>query len=589
MKEHIQTKKNVPLDKRVYDKAVDYLYQNLPTTMLAQSTMPVFIYVVLWSSANHVVLSIWTAFNILFCLIDYLLYRNYKKKRCLLSNPQQWGNYYALNSLAMGLLNGIAVFLFFSPDSVGIQAFLITVILGYSAGAMVMNAYWVMSSYLLAIPVLSLAALRFFMEGDIQNIGIAILLLLYLGSVISYSQNIFRSVLETIELQFEISDLSQQFLKQKELAEEANLSKSKFLAAASHDLRQPLHAMEIFTNLLENKLENDTQKKLFSKVTLSLDVLRDLLNILLDVSKLDAGVVEKNLKHFYLHNILNRLVLEFSAQANEKGLILNYTPTNIVIYSDASLVALIIRNLISNAIRYTEQGEVTILLLKTNKSELRVTIKDTGIGIAQDKQEKIFHEFHQIGNPERDRVKGFGLGLAIVKRLSGLLSHKIEIESKLGKGSKFTIIIPIGDVNKVLQSNVEFQIEKNISVEGISVVCIEDEIQILEAMSEALTEWGCNVLAATSEKEAIKKIKEKKFTPQVIITDYRLREDKTGVGAINAIRTVLGFDIPALIITGDTAPERLREAKASGYDLLHKPVKTKQILAFIKKTVTRNC
>ncbi len=576
---------SVTRDKRVYDKAVDYLYQNLPTTMAAQTIIPVFIYAVLWSSIDHLVLTIWTAVNFLICFIDYVLYSNYKKKRDVISEPQKWGAYYALNSLAMGLLNGLAVFLFFSPDSVGIQSFLITIILGYSAGAIVMNSYWLPSSYLLATPVLLLAASRFFIEGGVQNTGVSILLLIYLATVILYSKNIFDSVLGTIKLQFEISDLSKKFEAQKEVAEKANIAKSKFLAAASHDLRQPLHAMGLFANLLDKELETKTQKQLFNQVTHSLDALKDLLNTLLDVSKLDAGVVEKNLKHFPLRKTLDRLSAAFTPEAREKDLTLNLIQNDIVVYSNPALLELILRNLMSNAFRYTEQGSITLKIEETNGNTVKISVIDTGIGIPKDRQEEIFLEFHQLSNPERDRSKGMGLGLSIVKRLLNLLNYSIEIESSPGCGSTFSIFVPLGDKNKVFDENIIETCINNTSIAGAAILFIDDELQIRQGMKESLEKWECNVLAVASAEEAVTRIKQQDFRPEVIITDYRLRENKTGAEAIQRIRSELDQPVPALIITGDTAPERLREARASGHVLLHKPVQAAQILAFIRRTV----
>ncbi len=347
-------------------------------------------------------------------------------------------------------------------------------------------------------------------------------------------------------------------------------------------MRQPLHAMGLFASLLEKELDNDKQKNLFNNVTRSLDVLRELLNTLLDISKLDAGAVEKNLVSFYLNKILNRLATEFESEAKEKSLSFEYTSTNAVVHSDPALLELILRNLLSNAVKYTEKGGVKISVSEAD-GMIEIVVLDTGIGIPQDKQQEIFQEFHQLDNPERDRTKGLGLGLAIVKRLLGLLNNTIEIESNPKGGTIFRLTVPTGDENKVKNETAKKIIFDNSMLKNISVILIDDEVHIREGMKNTLEEWGCNVLIAASENEALNEIKLSDFKPKAIITDYRLRENKTGAQAIQAIRDVTGSEIPALIITGDTAPERLREARASGHALLYKPVQPAQILAFIRR------
>ncbi|VAW94868.1 Two-component system sensor histidine kinase [hydrothermal vent metagenome] len=578
MKGRNQTSPTNIVDARVYGKAVDYLYQNLPTTMLAQSAMPVFIFAVLWSSSDHLVLSIWTAFNILFCLVDFLLYRSYKKKRSTIINLRRWGNYYAINSFAMGVLNGVAVFLFFSPDSVPIQIFLITVILGYSAGAMVMNAYWIMSSYTLAIPVLVIAAIRFFIEGGIQNIGVSVLLMLYLVSVITYSQNIFRSVLETIQLQFKISDLSKKYLQQKELAEKSNIEKSRFLAAASHDLRQPLNTLSLSVGLLDNlKLDKNSQA-IVDVMNKSLTAMDGMFGALLDISKLEAGIIIPFSQHCRLDNIIMLIINENTPTANNKNIDIQYQQCNLIAYSDPSLLESIIRNLVSNAVRYTNEGTVNILTSVTDNF-IKLSIIDTGIGIDSTEKNKIFNEYYQVHNPERDRSKGIGLGLSIVKSLVNLLKLEMDFNSELGVGTQVTLIIPLGHEVKI-SNNIY---SKSVNLDNVYIAVIDDDEDICQAMKLLLLGWGCNVVTGENASVILKKCNS---IPMVIIADYRLRENKTGGQAIKDLNKSFNKNIPAIIITGDTGVDRLHEAKDEGYILLHKPVSVPKLRASLN-TVLR--
>jgi len=580
----MEANKNIDIEKRIREKAVDYQYENLPTAASSTVILSLLAVVVLWQQADHLILLVWAASGILIGLVRYILYVNYqqKKKRSLIDKPENWGDYFAFTSLAAGLYAGMAFMLFITENSFGSQVFLMALIIGIVAGASILNAYWLKSAYYLIIPAVSFAVIRTASEGGIEYIGLAILLLSYLLIMLKIAKNSNKAAHDSIRLQLENFDLYKDFQEQKELAEQANVAKSKFLAAASHDMRQPLHAMGLFASLLEKELNSDKQKNPFNNRTRSLDALRELLNTLLDVSKLDAGVVEKNLSDFYLSKIVGRLAVEFGSEAEEKNISFKFTSTDTVVHSDLTLLELMLRNLLSNAIKYTEKGGVEINVSETN-GMVNISVIDTGVGIPANKQQEIFQEFIQLDNPERDRTKGLGLGLAIVKRLTGLLKNTIEIETNSVGGTTFTLTIPAGDKNNVKTEVIEQFVPNNSMLNNVPVVLIDDEAHIREGMKRTLEEWGCTVLIAGSEAEALDKIKLDDFRPKAIITDYRLRENKTGAQAIQAIRDVIGNEIPALIITGDTSPERLREARASGHALLHKPVQPAQILAFIRR------
>ncbi len=569
---------------RIQNIAIDYQYKNLPTTMVSSIVVPLLTLLVMWSQVDKFVILVWTFSGIMIGIARYILFLAYNraKKNNELGNPIRWGNYYAFTSLGMGILNGLAFLLFFSSDSFANQAFLLTIVVGFSAGATILNAYWLMSTYMLAIPTLGLAAIRLAMEGDITYIGLALLLIMFLLMLLKLANTTNKSVLETIYLQIENLDLSRSFQKQKELAEEANVSKSKFLAAASHDMRQPLHAMGLFVSLLKNELETDSQKVLYKNISNSLDSLRELLNTLLDVSKLDAGVVEKSIRHFCINKMIKMLTSEFKSEAEIKQLYFSSSSSDVVLRSDPALLVLILRNLISNAVRYTEEGGVTLKITEGKNNTVNISIIDTGIGIPEDRQEEVFQEFHQLGNPERDRTKGLGLGLSIVKRLTTLLQIPLAVKSVVGKGSTFTITIPRGEPGAIEEISEDDSVIKHVSLDGVAVIFIDDEEQIRKGMKTTLEEWGCNVLIAGSEEEALNVLKQYGQAPAAIIADYRLRENKTGAQSIESIRKFFNQEIPALIITGDTAPERIREARASGHAILHKPVRPAQILSFIR-------
>ena len=356
------------------------------------------------------------------------------------------------------------------------------------------------------------------------------------------------------------------FLRERELAR-ANQAKSKFLAAASHDLRQPIHAQGLFLEALACSGLSATQDAILSSVRAASEASAGMLNTLLDFSRVEAGVVEPQIRSFHLQPLLTRIENELAPQANAKGLVYRSRETHAAVESDLALVELILRNLISNAIRYTEHGGV-LVACRARGEQVLLEVWDTGIGIEPSQQREIFREFHQLGNPERDRNKGLGLGLAIAQGLARVLGHELSLASTPGHGSVFRLILPIARA-AVVSDDMETA-HSHARVLDLRVLVIDDDEAVRAGMAQLLRGWDCACVAVESIAEA--KAAARACRPDIVISDYRLREHRTGVEAIAALRAEFGADLPALLITGDTAPERLREARASGVPLLHKPV-----------------
>jgi signal transduction histidine kinase/CheY-like chemotaxis protein len=382
-----------------------------------------------------------------------------------------------------------------------------------------------------------------------------------------------RTIRSVIQLRFENTELVGQLRIETGIAaaaqldaEQANAAKSKFLAAASHDLRQPVHAQGLFLEVLSRTELNEYQRELVTSARAASEASSELLNSLLDFSRIEAGVIEPQIQPSRLQPLLNKIENELAPQADAKNIVYRSRETHVVVKTDPVILELILRNLVSNAIRYTERGGVLVgCRIRGNQAFLEVW--DTGIGIAPEHQKEVFREFHQLGNPERDRNKGLGLGLAIADGLSRTLGHSLSLVSVPGRGSVFRLTLPV-------DSNIPFSqtamTQSRTRVLNARLLVIDDDRIVRESMLHLLRDWGCECDAAESIEEALALAHLNK--PDVIISDYRLREQRTGVEAIAAIRQLLGEPLPALLITGDTAPERLREAKASGIPLLHKPV-----------------
>ncbi|HEX5638025.1 MAG TPA: hybrid sensor histidine kinase/response regulator, partial [Gammaproteobacteria bacterium] len=372
-------------------------------------------------------------------------------------------------------------------------------------------------------------------------------------------------------------DLVQQLQTEKNRAEDANLAKSKFLAAASHDLRQPLHALSLFTATLDEKIRLPEVRTVVDNIKQSVTALEGLFNALLDISRLDAGIVQPKIVSANIQPLFRLLDDEYAPQARSQGLAWNIHCDDIAIKTDPVLLETILRNLISNAIRYTPHGRIH-LRCTAQEDHARIEIQDSGIGISPENQQEVFNEFVQLQNPERDRTKGLGLGLAIVKRLVNLLQHDLQMHSIPGTGTNFRLRLPIAEV--VASSQIADDLQKNIGGQGMRVLVIDDEAVVRRAVESLLTEWGYEVIVAESSDEALNTLHS---APDVIIADYRLRLNLTGIDAIRAVHARWGKHIPALIITGDTGPEQLREASQSGYSLLHKPVQPGRLRAYLRQ------
>jgi CheY-like chemotaxis protein/anti-sigma regulatory factor (Ser/Thr protein kinase) len=334
--------------------------------------------------------------------------------------------------------------------------------------------------------------------------------------------------------------------------------------------------MGLFLQALRQSTLGERERALVQSVGESFDAMDGLFNALLDISRLDAGVVEPRVATFPVARVLERMRKEYGPQAAAKGLRLAVRPCRAHVRSDPVLLEEIVGNLVSNAIRYTAAGRVVVGCRREGGS-LRIEVWDTGHGIPPDKVREIFREFIQLDNPERDREKGLGLGLAIVERLSELLAHVVDVRSTPGRGSVFRVSVPLGRAEDAapLESTEIAPIAQYLR--GRFVVVVDDDRAVLDAMASMLGEWGLEVASADSGAMILGKLASVERRPDLILCDYRLRNGESGIEVIREIRDEFNAEIPAALITGDTGPERLKEARASGLPLLHKPVKATRL------------
>ncbi len=368
----------------------------------------------------------------------------------------------------------------------------------------------------------------------------------------------------------------------REAAEAADRTKGRFLAAASHDLRQPLQSIMLFAEALRPHVTGEAGQGKMAHLMRGLDILQGLLNELLEVSRLDAGLVKPAIGEFDLSGLLSRLSDVYAPLAAEKGIAWQVTGCAVCARTDRALLEQMLRNLIENAIRFTNAGQVSIAC-RTEGARVWVDVKDTGIGIPEDQQGNVFEDLQQLGNPERDRNQGLGLGLGVVRRLSRMLDHPVVVSSIPGKGSRFSLAVPVVEVPQ--KGALPPALGAESDNKAPFVVAVDDDPIVLMGIVAMLRQWKCDPLGASSTDEALEQLRRDGRRPDVMLVDYRLREGRTGTEAVLKVRELHDDTVPAVIITGEIGPEPQRDAAEHGLDLLHKPVTPRLLRSVLQRWV----
>lgn len=369
----------------------------------------------------------------------------------------------------------------------------------------------------------------------------------------------------------------------KTKADEANLDKTRFLAAASHDILQPLNAARLYaTSLVERELA-PKEALLARNVDASLAAVEEIFSTLIDISRMDTGRLEPELSDFPLQDLFEQLKVEFAPIASRKGLDLRVVPTTAWIRSDRRLFRRLLQNLVSNAIKYTNEGKV-LLGVKHRRGKVILQVCDTGPGIPEDKHAIIFKEFQRLDDVPSG-VRGLGLGLSIVERIGKVLEHAIGLESRMGRGSTFSVVVPQATPRAATAAS-QPQAQPVGRLNGAKVLCIDNEPAVIAGMEQLLTGWGCVVATASSKDGASRLLAELGWHPDAILADYHL-DHGTGVEAVLDLRASLGTDVPAIIITADHSPEVQRDVRGLGFNLLRKPVKAASLRAILSQMTLR--
>jgi len=471
-------------------------------------------------------------------------------------------------ALLGGLAGGVAGILFYRAPELE-YAYLTMVVCGWCAAGLAVSGAVPAAFYGFVILFLTPIAAAWGLSGHTDGLLIATLLVLFIFLLTTYARDNAQLVARALRVGFENEAL-------RERAEAANLSKSAFLAAASHDLRQPLHALSLLLSTLQERTREPEAAALLSKITTSADSLDKLFKGLLDLSRLDAGSVNPERRPVALGSLLARLENDYRPLAAAKALGFRCAATDAWVSSDPEMLERLLRNLLDNAVKYTDRGGIEIAV-EAQAERIYLGVRDTGIGIDPQHRERIFEAYYQIRNPERDRRRGIGLGLAIVKRLCDVLGHSIRLESQPGRGSAFELVLarcepPPSHVQDDQRASVR-SVER---LRGMVVVVIEDDAEVQDAARVLLDGWGCRGVVCAGAAQALEVLERRALTPEAIMADYRLAGPENGLQAIGRLYERHG-SVPAAIVTGEINAADLHVPDDMPVVVMQKPLRASDI------------
>jgi signal transduction histidine kinase len=441
------------LELRMEHEAITYFFHNTSMSsgrILSKSLVVLIVAAVMWSLSELWLVVVWVLLMVFGIVVHDYVARKFGKAEVSLEDISKWTNKLVVSRVYFGILWALAIIFFSSNDSPEHLLFLSTVALMLSFGSVVVGVHRLSMFYLYAGPIMLALLIRFILEWSLVLGALAVFVLWSFFASLIFANDLYLSMRSQMRLRLESNDLAEVLQMSNEEAKEGIREKSRLLAAASHDLRQPLHAVQLFMNVFKDAVTEAEREKVFERIEVSVNSLTRLFDSILDMSRLDAEVVIPEWSHFDVSTLLDELTGEFAVMAEEKGIKLRLRTGKFIVKSDRELLERVLRNLISNAIRYSEEGGVLISARRRGERVL-LQVWDTGIGISEEDKEKIYIEFQQLNTVRDDRVQGFGLGLAMVRRFCQLLGYTITLESIPLRGSVFALSIEEGDAGMMAQ------------------------------------------------------------------------------------------------------------------------------------------
>lgn len=543
-------------------------YANMPGAFIGGAVTASFMVAVLYDKLPpHRVLP-WLIAVYLNSAVRLLLWERFQAAEPQPHEMDRWAWYAVVSSAVAGLIWGASGIVLNLPGNLSYQIVVLLVTTGLAFTSTYLSSAYLPAYRAFVAPTFVLAAMPFLLGGDFWHWLVGVATLAALPLVLRYAGGLCHALRVSIEVRLQNADLVEELRSQKKAADEANVAKSRFLAVASHDLRQPLHSLELFVQALEDTPLPVHAQQLVGNVRRSVDSMEELFDGLLDISRLDAGVVRAREEVIPLADLFERLSFEYAAIAQRKGLKLRVMKTSVCVRSDPTLLARILRNLVANAVRYTDRGRVTVGC-RRHADTVSIEVWDTGPGIPPDKCAEIFEEFTQLGNPERDRRKGLGLGLAIVERLAKLLGHSVLLRSRVGRGSVFAVSVARGHLDEQTLLEPARRIAAHFDLRGRLVLLIQGELAVREELTELLRGWSCEVVGAGSLSEMLGMLGGLPRAPDMIMAEHDPHSD-SGTAVVELLRNEFNFEVPALLI-GSTGPAGAPADARGALPVLYRP------------------
>jgi signal transduction histidine kinase len=571
---------------------VAQLYAGWHRTSLSMLLGAALLCFVLWTQASPGWMAAWLALIVVNQMWRGLLVRAWIRQRPGLDATRRWGRYWSVGSALAGALWGLAALVMY-PASAAHQALLIVCIFGVVLGGLNLTAVYRPSFYGFVLPALIPLILRVALEGDRVHLYTALVMAVVLGFVLAFGHQLNDVLTRSLAMRYENIDLIEELKGKSRVAHDAraaaelaNRTKSQLLAAASHDLRQPLHALGLYVAALAERASNSEWATLICSVRRAVSALEGQFEQLLDLSRLEAGMTAPSPVRVAVAPLFARIVDDLRPQADAKGIVLRVAATRASVRSDPAMIERILRNLVVNAIRYTDSGGV-LLGTRLRGGDVAIDVVDTGIGIAPEHQARIFEEFYQVRDSRGSRARsGMGLGLAIVRRLAALLDHRVVIDSRPGQGSRFTIVAPRAPPASALRVPPPRRSGAAGNGTGIlsgtMVAVIDDDPCAVDAMTALFETWGATVAGGTDMQELLDALGRVERYPDILVADLRLALGECGITVVRKVRDELGVTIPALLVSGDTGAAAEHDARMAGMPLLGKPV----VPAVLRATAT---
>ncbi len=574
-----RTENKLDLADTIYRERTKLYYSQLSTTRVGAIVTSLVVTLIFYSIVPNAILFSWLFVQITIVLVRIKVTQQYQTLEYSIEKLKFWIVKNKLLSLVSGISWGMSSILFYTDQSIIYPIILSLILFGTTSATINSDASFPSIHYFYSFPVISLLSYSLLSSEIAEFQLIAFLYIVFLVVSFSYSRNSYRAVLRSIDLSLENLQLVSQLQIQKDAAVKSSKEKSEFLAGASHDLRQPMHALGLFTDALYSQNVDAKLVGTIDNIKKTSRILVSMMNSILDTSKLNAGVMRPDVTEFSIQQIFDNIEQQMSEDARSKNIRLRIVANNSMVKSDPFMLERIIRNIIGNAIRYTVIGSVFVSCRKRS-DQLCVQIKDSGEGIEENRLNDIFKPFYQVESKGDKKPSGSGLGLSIVKRLADLLDHKITVQSVVNKGTTFSIFLPlIKNTRSVNLVNPEKYVGDLI---GQTLLVIDDDPLILEAMTSILKKWHCEIIVAENSQQAIEKLSGTGITLDLIISDFHLSNGDTGLDAINSIRNHLqrtNADLPAIVITGDISIDQLD--LSDDIYVLHKPVSPNKLRSLL--------